>query len=271
MHPTACGAARRPGSRFIVVLGTIHATRTAITRQKHCPASRARHARAQPTCLTQARPAAPSETSRSRLPARTAAHHQLRDGRSVSACRRKLAVLPLHEEARAVHRDHVEVKLAVLSKVTVHSVGRRHEPPTIVSRNCAKQNKAAGGHGSARKRRGTGRQGVWSIGIAAGLIWPRQARWRGHRTDRQAAAPQPATQCPTAAKSLQWGGGVATAVSQRHRLQLTPFFTVQRRVGQFRLVHTERGLMHILTARVILEEEGPRPHRSPAAPGARVP
>ena len=53
-----------------------------------------------------------------------------------------MAVLPLHDEARAVHRDHVEVKLAVLSKVTVHSVDRRHEPPTIVSRDCAKQNKA---------------------------------------------------------------------------------------------------------------------------------
>ena len=52
--------------------------------------------------------------------------------------------------------------------------------------------------------------------------------------------------------------GVATAGSQRHRLHRY-FFTVQRRVGQFRLVQTERGLMHILTARVILEEEGPRP------------
>ena len=46
------------------------------SRQKHRPDLRARHARAQTKYLTHGRPAAPLETSRSRLPARTAAHHQ---------------------------------------------------------------------------------------------------------------------------------------------------------------------------------------------------
>ena len=78
----------------------------------------------------------------------------------------------------------------MVSKVTVHSVDRRHEPPTIFSKSCAKHNKAAVGQGSARKSSGAGRQGVLPNGMAAGPIWPRQARWRGRETDRQAAAPR---------------------------------------------------------------------------------
>ena len=89
-----------------------------------------------------------------------------------------------------MHRGHVEEKAAVVSKVTVHSFDRRHEPPTIFSKSCAKHNKAAVGQGSARKSSGAGRQGVLPNGMAAGPIWPRQARWRGRETDRQGAAPR---------------------------------------------------------------------------------
>jgi hypothetical protein len=59
-----------------------------------------------------------------------------------------------------VHRGHVEKKVSVVSKVTVLSVGCRHELPTIILKSCVKQNKAAGGQGSARKRSGAGRQDV---------------------------------------------------------------------------------------------------------------
>ena len=133
------------------------------SRQKHRPDLRARHARAQTKYLTHGRPAAPLETSRSRLPARTAAHHQQTKHESSSGartCRGRLVLPTLHEEARSVHRGHVEKKVSVVSKVTVLSVGCRHELPTIILKSCVKQNKAAGGQGSARKRSGAGRQGV---------------------------------------------------------------------------------------------------------------
>ena len=119
LRPPVAGGASEPRS---VEADPIHVTLmlghtrhpTAHTQHNPHSASRARHARAQPICLTQARPAAPSEQSRSRLPARTAAHHQQRDGSSTSACHSWLARPNLHDEEEPAHLRRVEEKSAVL-------------------------------------------------------------------------------------------------------------------------------------------------------------
>ena len=146
---------------------------------------RTRHTRTQTKSLARARPAARLEVSRSRLPARRPAHPLQRAGNGAIACRTRLAMPRLHDEAEPIKHGHVEEQLVVLDGVAAPEDDRCHGQWNIFSRSCARQSMAVGGQWSAWNGTWPGRQAVFPLGIIAGLTRPRQARWRGRATDRQ--------------------------------------------------------------------------------------
>lgn len=143
---------------------------------------RTRHTRTQTKSLARARPAARLEVSRSRLPARRPAHPLQRAGNGAIACRTRLAMPRLHDEAEPIKHGHVEEQLVVLDGVAAPEDDRCHGQWNIFSRSCARQSMAVGGQWSAWNGTWPGRQAVFPLGInhnsrtdqaeAGAVAWP---------------------------------------------------------------------------------------------------